>query len=75
MGARESANWPNVSSPLGLRIELPIESTVLGRDEEKDPRMRIPTESGIIADAEGRNQGTENSTSSVARAPISRVAR
>jgi hypothetical protein len=35
MGARESANWRSVSSPLDSRIELPIESTASGLDGGK----------------------------------------
>src|SRR5260370_20634354 len=31
MGARESANWRNMSSPLDSKIELSIESTASGR--------------------------------------------
>jgi hypothetical protein len=35
MGARGSANWQNASSPLGLRIELSIQSTAAGGDGGK----------------------------------------
>lgn len=49
----ESANWPNGRSPLGLKIELPVESRASGRDGGKAEAIAAD-HTGFVASSRGQ---------------------